>query len=260
VLVAFIPLHAQQVDPAKPETNNRYPQSNYAQAGNQNRRQSPIVISQTLQGPNQTNPTSNQKSAGQELLHKLKTDPIVWLTLGLLVLAAAQVAVYCSQLETTRIIERAYVDMSPAPGRPIPKVGQSIDVLIKIKNYGKTPAMVVAVALKARIQSSALPEHFPDMHPEEPVRFHIQPGDTVAWSPDYKLSAPLTSQQVSSLKDGTLSLWILGWVEYEDKFKKTRRHLFTRKYRPSEHTLSEDDARKRNWFSVVPKPGFNGDA
>ena len=56
-----------------------------------------------------------------------------------------------------------------------------------------------------------------------------------------------------------LSLWLIGYVDYTDRFNARHRHRFTRKYRPQEPGLSEDERWKRSYYVVDTRPGFNGE-
>lgn len=175
------------------------------------------------------------------------TTWIAFFTFGLVIVAIIQACIYASMHRTNEEIERAYVDMSPRPGSPIAAF-TPLDVVIGIKNYGRTPANVVAAALDARITDEPLPDAFPTIQPKEDVRFWIQPNDTINWSPDYDLTEPLSREIIQDLIDKQKVCWIIGWVDYVDRFKKSTRHRFTRRY---------DPANKR--FVVENKPGYNGD-
>jgi hypothetical protein len=146
------------------------------------------------------------------------------------------------------LTERAYVDMSPETrGSPI-RANTPLDVGIKIKNNGRTPASVLNAALEARISESPLPDAFPAIAPKEPVSFWIQQGDAVHWWPDYKLTDSLAHDVVDRLNDpdSGLKCWIVGWVDYTDRFEKRIRHRFARRYHAQK-------------FVLESKPGYNGD-
>lgn len=187
---------------------------------------------------------------------------IVFLTLALFAVAYREWRLNQAAQKHTITIERAYVDMSPAKGLPQIQSGEVPKVVIDISNYGHTPAEVIGVALIGLI-GERLPDSFPDIQPKENARFFIQPGGdntVVHWIPDYELLVkPLTNQEVDvlSIRTGYLKFWIIGWVDYTDRFGETHRHRFTRQYHPPKDVPAKPD--ETNYFIVPPNPGFNGE-
>ena len=61
-----------------------------------------------------------------------------------------QAGIYWAIHTANKVVERAYVDMSPKVGWGQLKAGKTPQVMIAIKNHGRTPADVTAAALIIR--------------------------------------------------------------------------------------------------------------
>ncbi len=72
------------------------------------------------------------------------TDPIVLLTVVLAVCAAIQIRIYFLQLRTTHRMERAYIHIANMDRFDHVGTDQRPYVSVKVKNYGRTPARILA--------------------------------------------------------------------------------------------------------------------
>jgi hypothetical protein len=163
------------------------------------------------------------------------SDPITILTGAIAGLALVQAAIYGVQAyiyagmrADTRSIERAYVDLSHAPpGLQIdpPQGGtQTIHCRIVLKNHGRTPADILAVSLRLFTHTQLHAE--PPYAASVPMRYTVMPGETVNWTNPFTLPVA----EVQQVQANTRMLWIVGYVDYRDRFGKAHRNGYARRY------------------------------
>jgi hypothetical protein len=163
------------------------------------------------------------------------SDPITILTGAIALLALVQAGIYGVQAyiyagirKDTRSIERAYVDLSHAPpGLQIdPPQGdtQTLHCRIVLKNHGRTPADILAVSLRL-FTHTELPAQ-PPYDASVPMRYTVMPGETVNWTNPF----PMPTAEVQRVDANTRTLWIVGYVDYRDRFGQAHRNGYARRY------------------------------
>lgn len=137
------------------------------------------------------------------------------------------------QLKHNRLVERAYVKVSPTPpGVSFGPAPGQISISLEIRNHNSTPASVTDVLVTADIlpNGQALPEIPPYR------RSHA--GDTTAFlvSNDYfffNALMYLDAANVNAARQGLRQLLIFGYVDYIDRFDQRHRGGFARRYHHS---------------------------
>jgi hypothetical protein len=193
-----------------------------------------------------------QDKLGQAL-NKLETDPIVWLTVALVGLGWLQFRMYSEQLAATKIIERAYVDLSHQPPGLV-FVGEEnglkheVRVTIGIKNNGNTPSDVLAFKVTFVHGGDLLrnPERPPIPTTTDAI-FTVMPRDTIYTWHNFPISSFIELQQIG---DAIIPAYVIGWVVYRDRFEKRHRSGYARRLiRPSMFGT--------NNLVFVDVPGYN---
>jgi hypothetical protein len=141
-------------------------------------------------------------------------------------------------LGTTRAIERAYVAMShldvgllPATDYGLP-LGFPIDASIEVKNHGQTPATILETGLELRIgeRLASPPTYAPDKCLRE--QFVLVPGGKAfCYLRDFGLFRISEPAELTAVRDGTKHVWLVGYLIYEDIFKKRHRAGYARHYK-----------------------------
>jgi hypothetical protein len=143
---------------------------------------------------------------------------------------AAQALIYRAQLKTTYTVERAYVDISHHPpgltfqpdGRPIAHFG--------VRNYGRTPADILNVSVTLRTGTGPLPQTPPYGLDNEVTQAFVMPDESINVSGNFQ---PIAEETMAALHNGTLTAWLLGYVDYGDRFGRRHRGGYARRYVPA---------------------------
>jgi hypothetical protein len=111
------------------------------------------------------------------------------------------------------------VDEHPLRDAKLPKAE------IKFTNYGKSPAVVVEVGLSVFLADK-------EPHPTWTVKIVKQ--DVVAPNQSSEtfteMIGAMTMGQAKKIRDGLLTIWIAGYVIYDDVFGERRTHRFLRRW------------------------------
>ena len=158
--------------------------------------------------------------------------------------------------ESVKQAERAYVTTNVIkPGVVWGNDEGHIEVRIGIKNNGRTPAVVSDVMLDCCVleNGAALVER--SMPVSETARSaFLVPGDSLPWNRNLRIA----EDTLNRVKNGSKTLWIYGYVDYFDVFKRRHRYGFARIYlpalegsnlnivRPTERGVWRDYDRERN--------------
>ena len=148
------------------------------------------------------------------------------------------------QLEHNRVVERAYVTMSHVtPTRDVTRDWNALRirddgmaiVRIQFKNRGRTPAEVIGGRFKLeRIRGNDEPPLQPIYTGHGSVRFDVS-YFLVADAEfifDFDLELPFPIGALISVENGTDKLWLIGYVDYRDKFGDVHRAGYARRYEP----------------------------
>jgi hypothetical protein len=159
--------------------------------------------------------------------------------------------------------ERAFVKMThPSPGiRPEATTGL-FWFQLAIKNFGRTPATVTDVLLNHLVlpKGSQLPDK-PSYKRQDatiPKAFLVA-NDEMFFQRFYQI----TSDEMIAVADHQSDLYLIGYVDYTDQFRRSHRAGYARVYRPavddrnSYRTDAEFEA--RNNLIFVDKDGYNYD-
>jgi hypothetical protein len=160
---------------------------------------------------------------------------IAFFTFFLVIITATQVCVYWAMHESTKVIERAYVDMSHDPPGLTVVPGHAINIIIT--NHGKTPAIVTAVNLTYRQHGEPLPKT-PEYNDILTVRTRtvVMPGQRFTHERRHPLvgSGHATlPQTVATPGIQGIHAWLIGYVDYMDRFGGRHRGGYGRRYQPS---------------------------
>jgi hypothetical protein len=166
------------------------------------------------------------------------------------------------QLEHNRVVERAYITMSHItpifdPSRDsnafrIRDDGAAL-VRIEFKNYGRTPAEVIGGRFKLEhIRENEEPPVQPIYTGQGSVRFDVAyflvaNADFIF---DFGFELPFPIGALVSVEKGSDRLWLVGYVDYRDKFGDVHRAGYARRYDP--HITG-------NNLTFVTEPGYNYD-
>lgn len=160
------------------------------------------------------------------------------------------------QEESTRIIERAYVQLShvsdnKSPGLIVNANSGACLVSIGIKNHGTTPARITRVFLTKRVLAEQLPE-IPDYTmgsgelPEQPIAAFLMKDVEIFVG----LSFTIDPIDLPLIKERKKQLVVYGFVDYTDQFGRHFRGGYARNFFPG---------LVPNNLIFVPQPGYNYD-
>lgn len=131
--------------------------------------------------------------------------------------------------------ERGYIKMSHfAPGLiPLDNSTDAFEIRIEIKNWGRTPCQVTDMVLSPVILNNgeSLPKEpiYKRAVEQNPVHANLVSGESFFYtgSPIFK-----AGETMKSVNDGTKILYMIGYVDYSDKFGIKRRGGYARQYKP----------------------------
>lgn len=191
-----------------------------------------------------------------------------------------QACIAADTLAANHEIERAYVTLSHYPpgieientvnttdvlttaalGQENPRT-QAVKMAVRVQNYGNTPARVTAVVLQPHIGHS-LPgagryDEEIEFTYERRIDVSLVRGDSFTVSKEWNLP-DVSITDIQSLGNATSTtpthLWILGYVDYIDKFGKRHRSGYARIYDPG---VDRKTYAKKTQFPL--KPAFKTD-
>jgi hypothetical protein len=236
--------------------------------------QSPFIV-KILPGPQSeqqtaTNPKDKTNESSSEERLANFTKGLFYATLALAGIALLQLFVFGWQgIQLRRTVdavvrsERAFVKMShPPPGiRPEANTGL-FWFEIEIKNFGRTPATVSDVLLNRLVlpKGDVLPAIPPYERQSGSIPRAFLAADEGMF---YRRVYQITPEEMIAVKDHQSDLYLIGYVDYTDQFKKRHRAGYARVYRPaiddraSYRTDAEFEA--RNNLAFVTQAGYNYD-
>ncbi len=152
-------------------------------------------------------------------------------TVVLAVVGFLQWWIYRAIHRSTKVVERAYVNISHYPEGLQLVDPQRFSVKVKVKNHGRTPAKIIDVVLTLRVYRGPLPPK-PCYGPAgpEPNRFFLMPKDHFVVTKTFELISAADARGVDA---GTVRVWLLGYVDYEDQFGRSHRGGYARLYNPA---------------------------
>lgn len=166
-----------------------------------------------------------------------------------------------NQNRTSHAIERAYITMSHTPPGVVFKhegtPEQAIRVQVYVSNSGNTPAEVTEAVLD-RLIVAALP-----LTPKYDRTPPLEAGFLVKDKGFYfERLWKVSDQQLADIRSGRIVLWILGYVDYLDRFDQRHRAGYARKFDPTlDAKYDRDDVpvKDRSNLPFETRPGFNYD-
>jgi hypothetical protein len=157
--------------------------------------------------------------------------------------------IYDATLATNKTIERAYITLAnTSTGLNSPNVTElmrlvggddnsqdatiqvgHVSVTFEVKNHGRTPADLLGGIVSLAIgnnppQSTSPTKYFRYLPP-----FFLVSGDTKSWSPTFLLPQDL----LEDIQKANGQLWVIGYIDYRDKFGDRHRCNYGRHYIPS---------------------------
>jgi hypothetical protein len=139
-------------------------------------------------------------------------------------------------LAMTKEIERAYVDVSLVhvpEGVKNLKPEATPSVMLKIQNEGRTPAELVATVVGLVGGPGPLPQipayQSSVVKPDQGAGY-MMPGACIYIVKDL---SPMSAEIISAIEQGDLTLWLMGYVRYRDRFDRVFQRGFIRRYVPN---------------------------
>lgn len=222
----------------------------------EDKRLNPCVIANVLQPPdNQQRDEPNHRPT-QSYNNSLATWAIVFFTLALVVVGSLQWWTYRKILNTTKVMERAYVGMSHfPPGLTIEKATGHFYGRMRVKNFGRTPARITDALLKAQVLPNT--ELLPNIPDYRQIREKGNiPKAFLVTEDEFFLPFTACLDDIPGIEDGTTKLWLYGYVDYIDQFGQRHRAGYARMYDPvrdnrSNYRSDEDFAGRSNLVFVA---------
>jgi hypothetical protein len=229
-LCACIGSSAQQPEPSKTQEGNAKPQPDNA-GDAKGGREDVTTVYNSYKADVDANRAKDDKSNWKKFLDNAVTDPIVGLTVALLLLAVVQFTAYLTEIKDTRTIERAYVGISLPDESLILKPDEEFRVRVRFINLGHTPADVVCtvIDLRRNVMWPNPPRPSPPkLHPPRTVLMpgqHIEGSERITW-----MIFEDGAQIMKGIRAGTEHMTVSAWVIYRDRFGKFHRSGFAARY------------------------------
>ena len=169
--------------------------------------------------------------------------------------------------EHFRVTERAYVKMSHfSPGIEFVQNMGAIHIItsIRVKNFGHTPAHVTDVYVGSLITAvgAGLPDipEYPPIEGREIAAAFLVADDEFVHHVDF---AP-THAETEAVQNGTADLYIIGYVDYRDKFGDRHRGAYARLYDSTvdwvpANMAAQEAFANRNNLTIVSDGKYNDD-
>ena len=137
------------------------------------------------------------------------------------------------QANTAMSAERGYAKISHYEPLDITNVLKSVRLRMQVKNWGRTPVQVISMSLIMHIRDSDNP-----LPPIPPYGQAVPNSVFLVTMEDCAFAIPASpGEHYSAVQDGTKVLYLIGYVDYTDKFRNEHRGGYARKYDPEAHDL-----------------------
>ena len=216
----------------------------------------PPNIDNVAAQPQAPGPSSDQRPSDGPVEGWTAEKSLVVLTFVLAVLAFLQWRTYVQTLAANKEIERAYVDISHAPEGLGFVAGRPPTLKLSVKNHGRSPGDVTSFILSMIVvePGGELPDAI--AYPWQPVKTHpaqltLMPSEKVSLTMMDNW-APLDQAAIEKFRSGKASLFIVGYVDYIDRFGSRHRSGYARRFEPAAREGT-------NNLIFVTKPGYNYD-
>ena len=187
----------------------------------------PLVASPSHKNSSSSGCQKAYKKA-QDYLENIKwffSEPsraLALLTAGLVVIG---IIALCIQRDTEQRQLRAYVSVLTAEIQNLSE-GEMVTAVIKIKNFGQTPAYKFRHWQRIIIDKYPFPGRIPyepddGIHPSSP----LSPGDDSNGIAIFDVS-PMNQTTINALKAGTNALYVVGTIKYDDIFGTNHTTIF----------------------------------
>ncbi len=134
------------------------------------------------------------------------------------------------QANTMMSAERGYAKMFHCQQLNLSNVSESIRFQMEIKNWGRTPLQVTDIAISTYVLDVGEP--LPKEPPYDTCARLAAHAFLVAMEPFYFWINALASCDSKKVQEGTQILYLIGYVDYTDKFGIERRGGYARRYGP----------------------------
>jgi hypothetical protein len=210
----------------------------------------------------------NDESKAEQKADERMADYTFWLMVftGVLTgLAVLQALMLWRTVENGRVSERAYIKMSHTPPGVTFNNSGSFTVQMQIVNYGKTPAEIIDAhicphVLKISEMLPAEPDYQRHKGLPSPLRAFLVANDKFFFRPKRVSIAPA---EITAIKAGLSNFYLIGYVDYRDKFGATHRAGYARIYHPDQDRRegweSDKAFKKRSNLGFVLDDGYNYD-
>jgi hypothetical protein len=174
-------------------------------------------------------------SALEWFLNWSAEDYIALFTMATLGVLAMQFRSMIRSNEHFRVSERAYLQISHTDGLELTSYGL-VKVPLQIKNWGNTPGEVVDQCMgyyriKAGDKLPASPP-YGELVKGPPTGAFLIPTGIMTWRQDFMLGGTTPATTAKEINDGQLELYVIGYVDYRDKFGTLHRGGYARRYIP----------------------------
>lgn len=233
---------AQEI--SKPDTTQPVGASQ-EQATDQEANEPAIVLNQFDAGSVQEE-RSYESQSWRQFFNKAKNDPIAWLTAAIVGLTLVQLWIYWGEIGDTRIIERAYLKITPRePGFRLDERNM-VKVRLRLLNDGRTPGTIIGGSMNLSVGVLASKPTYVKAAPDPFASAFLTPTGHVFVSYWFHISD-------TPLPENT---WLVGYVDYSDRFGAKHRAGFARKFKPGQtpNNLGFDKALAGwNYDATFPK-------
>lgn len=240
-VLLFLPrnVNAQSQPPIPSNGKSSQPKQKQPQSLNQGTgqdqrgtEQSPIVIKVLPTPKTEAEAEQDRKQREEESALKHETmaigrtqaDSSLWQAVILfvqLIILGVQTFVLYKTFTNSQMQLRAYVFIEGVELKNI-SAGSPLDVKIRIRNYGSTPAYELTQHVNMAFGPVFVGGHIPATS-GEPSRTNLAHNNYLDMFPTHE---ELTAEQLTDLQNGTTKLWVYGELHYRDIFKKPHTTTF----------------------------------
>lgn len=259
------PLKSNQIPKAQPDTQGTKPDEDK----NPIQQPNDVTVSVNVSTGDAQTSRPNQEATGEDTNTAINrrllwiTGFIALFTGGLLLVGYFQWKTYKATLATNKDIERAYVTMSHHPPGVYIDIAvtsgvdghdrATVTMNIQVRNAGNTPGVITHVLVQPYIaNANRLPTNPESAYRaedyEHPLFYSLVKGDTFTLRRTFE---SIDAAYISN-RDAGWNLWIIGYVDYIDKFNRHHRSGYARRYdQATDDSFTRE--REKNDPSVVEK-------
>lgn len=188
------------------------------------------TINQVANAQDSEQPAADQQTYAQQILENLATNPIAWVTIGLLLVAASQAGITFYMLKISRAVERAYLYVRGVTHFVNYAPGKEPEIMVTVINSGRTPGRIIEAGI-ATVPVKAiefLPRPMPDPRMQS-SNLTVVAGQHIDWG--NKLD-PVEKSDSDLVNLNGWTLVVFGRIVYMDTFEQRHNTDFSFVYNP----------------------------